>query len=181
MASVTPVDGKSGAETDLVADLKDLAAASLATAGGKALNLGRLAAAGFPVPPGFCLTTAAYRLAAPQEVAEIAARLDGMNGFDQEEQHDGGRGLPEEERNQLARSARETMAAAPVPPEVEAAILEAYTAMGGGPVAVRSSATSEDLPFASFAGQQDSFMDLAGPDAVVQAVRNCWVSLRDGT
>jgi len=177
MASVTPVDGKSGAETDLVADLKDLAAASLATVGGKALNLGRLVAAGFPVPPGFCLTTAAYRLAAPKEVAEIAARLDGMNGFDQEEQHDGGRGLPDEERNQLARSARETMAAAPVPPEIEAAITDAYTAMGSGPVAVRSSATSEDLPFASFAGQQDSFMDVDGADAVVKAVRQCWASL----
>jgi len=177
MASVTPVHGQGGAGTGLVADLKDLAAASLATVGGKALNLGRLAAAGFPVPRGFCLTTDAYRLAVPEEMDAIAARLGGMNGFDQEEQHDGGRGLPDEERNQLARSARETMAAAPIPPEVEAAITDAYTAMGGGPVAVRSSATSEDLPFASFAGQQDSFMDVVGPDAVVQAVRNCWASL----
>jgi len=73
------------------------------------------------------------------------------------------------------------MQAAPVPHEVDPAVRDAYAAMGGGPAAGRSSATSENLPFASFAGQQDSFMDLAGPDAVVQAVRNCWVSLRDGT
>jgi len=177
MASVTPEHGQGGAGTGLVADLKDLAAASLATVGGKALNLGRLAAAGFPVPRGFCLTTDAYRLAVPEEMDAIAARLDGIAGSGQEEAHDGGSGLPEEERNQLARSARETMAAAPVPPAVDTAVRNAYTAMGGGPVAVRSSATSEDLPFASFAGQQDSFMDVVGPGAVVQAVRNCWASL----
>jgi pyruvate,water dikinase len=69
------------------------------------------------------------------------------------------------------------MAAAPVPPDVEAALRDAYAAMGGGPVAVRSSATAEDLPFASFAGQQDSFMDVSGADAVVAAVRGCWASL----
>lgn len=165
------------AGADLVLDFGALASAPLATAGGKALNLGKLAAANLPVPPGFCLTTTAYRMAAPQELTEIAARLDGISGFDQEEQYDGGSGLPDEERNQLARLARETMRAATVPPAVESAVSDAYAAMGGGPVAVRSSATSEDLPFASFAGQQDSFMDVAGADAVVQAVRNCWASL----
>ncbi|WJH25412.1 PEP/pyruvate-binding domain-containing protein [Pseudarthrobacter defluvii] len=175
MTSVRPEPDPAGA--DLILDFGALASAPLATAGGKALNLGKLATAGLPVPPGFCVTTAAYRLAAPQELAEIAARLDGINGFDQEEQHDDGSGLPEEERNQLARSARETMRAAPVPPAVDTAVRDAYAAMGGGPVAVRSSATSEDLPFASFAGQQDSFMDVTGAGAVVQAVRNCWASL----
>lgn len=69
------------------------------------------------------------------------------------------------------------MTAAPVPPDVDAAVREAYAARGSGPVAVRSSATAEDLPFASFAGQQDSFMDVLGADAVVDAVRRCWASL----
>jgi phosphohistidine swiveling domain-containing protein len=168
--------GSTGAGEDLVVDLSRLASASLATVGGKALNLGRLVAAGFPVPPGFCLTTAAYRKAAPAGLDAITARLDGV-GSEGPETSDGGTGLPDDGRDGLARQAREAVLAAPVPPGVEAAIREAYAAMGSGPVAVRSSATAEDLPFASFAGQQDSFMDVHGADAVVQAVRRCWASL----
>ncbi|WP_406633657.1 PEP/pyruvate-binding domain-containing protein [Pseudarthrobacter quantipunctorum] len=168
--------GSTGAGADLVVDLSRLASASLAAAGGKALNLGRLVAAGFQVPPGFCLTTAAYRKAAPTGLDTIAARLDGV-GSEGTETSDGGSGLEDDDRDGLARQAREAVLAAPVPPDVEAAIREAYAAMGGGPVAVRSSATAEDLPFASFAGQQDSFMDVVGADAVVQAVRRCWASL----
>jgi pyruvate,water dikinase len=57
-------------------------------------------------------------------------------------------------------------------------IVAAYNALGGGPVAVRSSATAEDLPEASFAGQQDTFLNVSGPEAVVEAVRACWQSLR---
>jgi pyruvate,water dikinase len=165
------VPERGGAETSLVVDLSQVALASLAAVGGKALNLGRLAAADFPVPPGFCLTTAGYRKAAPMEMDVIAARLDGEGSVD------GMRGLQEADRNGLAGRGRETMAAAPVPPDVEAAIRDAYAGLGGGPVAVRSSATAEDLPFASFAGQQDSFMDVVGGDAVVEAVRRCWASL----
>ncbi|MFC7741295.1 PEP/pyruvate-binding domain-containing protein [Nocardiopsis composta] len=93
--------------------------------GGKAANLGEMAAAGERVPPGFCVTTAAY-------------------------------------------------AAGEVPAE---AVAEAYARMGGGPVAVRSSATAEDLPDASFAGQQDTYLGVEGADAVVDAVRRCWASL----
>jgi pyruvate,water dikinase len=151
-------------------DLTALASASLAAVGGKALNLGRLAAADLPVPPGFCLTTVGYQKAAPTEMEVLAARLDGANSLD------GGGGLSDGDRDELARRAREAVAAAPVPPDVETAIRDAYAAMGPGPVAVRSSATAEDLPFASFAGQQDSFMDVVGADAVVEAVRRCWAS-----
>jgi pyruvate,water dikinase len=156
-------------------DLSQLESASLACVGGKALNLGRLAVAEFPVPPGFCLTTKAYRMAAPVELDAIAARLDG-DGLDRDGL-DGVRRLPDAARDGLARHAREVMAAAPVPPDVDAAVRDAYAAMGSGPVAVRSSATAEDLPFASFAGQQDSFMDVTGADAVVEAVCRCWASL----
>ena len=61
---------------------------------------------------------------------------------------------------------------------MDAAVRTAYADMGGTPpVAVRSSATAEDLPFASFAGQQDSYLDVVGADAVVEAVRRCWASL----
>jgi len=160
----------------LVVDFSQLASASLATVGGKAINLGRLAAADFPVPPGFCLTTAAYRAAAPTDMDAIGARLDGV-GSEGTETSDGARGLPDDDRNRLARQAREAVLAAPVPPDVEAAVRDAYAELRGGPVAVRSSATAEDLPFASFAGQQDSFMDVDGADAVVDAIRRCWASL----
>ncbi|MFF1254791.1 PEP/pyruvate-binding domain-containing protein [Pseudarthrobacter sp. NPDC058329] len=164
-----------------VLDLRQAASASLATVGGKALNLGRLAAADFPVPPGFCLTTDGYLKAAPPELDAITARLDGAGPdgtrLEKAALSDGDRGLPDDERNRLARRAREAVAAAPVPPDVEAAVREAYAALGSGPVAVRSSATAEDLPFASFAGQQDSFVDVTGADAVVEAVRRCWASL----
>lgn len=205
MASESTEQGSAG--PDLVVDLGNMASASLAAVGGKALNLGRLVAADFPVPPGFCLTTAAYRNAAPTDMDAIAARLGGMeldsmelDGMDLDEvgldsllpggtrrdgserlamaeTSDGGNGLSDDGRDSLAQQARDAMLAAPVPPGVEAAIRDAYAAMGSGPVAVRSSATAEDLPFASFAGQQDSFMDVDGADAVVQAVRRCWASL----
>ena len=159
----------------LVVELGQLASGSLALVGGKALNLGKLVAAGFPVPPGFCLTTAGYRMAATAELDAIAARLDGavLDGA----ALDGAPGLSGGERDELARRAREAVVAAPVPPDVEAAVRGAYRTMGNAPVAVRSSATAEDLPFASFAGQQDSFMDVVGADAVVEAVRRCWASL----
>ena len=62
-------------------------------------------------------------------------------------------------------------------PEVADAVVAAYAALGGGPVAVRSSATAEDLPGASFAGQHETFLNVVGPDAVVAAVRRCWASL----
>ncbi|MBP1137849.1 pyruvate,water dikinase [Arthrobacter sp. PvP023] len=177
MALVSPAPEPVGGDgNSLVVDLGRLASGSLALVGGKALNLGKLAAAGFPVPAGFCLTTTGYRLAAPAELDSIAARLDGVHGPDRAE-FDGAPGLPDDQRDGLARQAREAMAAAPVPPDVEAAVRGAYASMGNAPVAVRSSATAEDLPFASFAGQQDSFMDVVGADAVVEAVRRCWASL----
>jgi pyruvate,water dikinase len=153
------------AQAGLAVDLAQLGSLPLSLAGGKALNLGKLTAAGFPVPGGFCLTTAAYRMAAPEQLAVIAAELemDGVAGA---------------ERDGLARQARELIAATPVPADVESAIRTAYAALGGSPaVAVRSSATAEDLPFASFAGLQDSFLNIVGADAVVDAVRLCWASL----
>ncbi|WP_104175736.1 PEP/pyruvate-binding domain-containing protein [Arthrobacter sp. Y81] len=161
----------SGARDSLVVGLSELASGSLALVGGKALNLGKLTAAGFPVPPGFCLTTAAYRMAVPAALDGVASRLDGTPDSHSD---DGAADV----RDDLARHAREAVAAAPVAPDVEAAVRRAYTAMGDDvAVAVRSSATAEDLPFASFAGQQDSFMDIVGADAVVQTVRRCWASL----
>ena len=154
------------APESLVVDLSELGSAPLPLAGGKAMNLGKLMAAGFPVPRGFCLTTAAYRKAAPAGLAALAARLDA------ELVH------PEPDLRELARQAREMIVTAPIPADVDAAVRAAYAALGpDAAVAVRSSATAEDLPFASFAGLQDSFLNISGADAVVESVRRCWASL----
>jgi len=166
-----------------VLDLVRAGTAPLRLVGGKALNLGKLAAAEFPVTRGFCLTTDAYRQAAPPGLLALAARLDGATG-----ESDGGTGpspaagqpgVPDAvELDRLAASARQQILAAPVPSGVDAALRQAYASLGAEPsVAVRSSATAEDLPFASFAGQQDSFTDVVGADAVIDAVRRCWASL----
>lgn len=181
-------------------ELGRLGSATLAQVGGKALNLGKLVSADFPVPPGFCLTTAAYFLAVPPELNALATRLDSIGpGYapvaaDQDAADGNGRGQREGDQREdvqrdmaqrdMAQRARDLVATSPVPPAVESALRAAYAAMGEAAgagdslaVAVRSSATAEDLPFASFAGQQDSFLDVVGADAVIQAVRRCWASL----
>ncbi|MEV1169008.1 PEP/pyruvate-binding domain-containing protein [Nonomuraea sp. NPDC049784] len=132
-------------------DFAEVDAGMLAEVGGKAANLGELTRAGLPVPPGWVLTTEAYR--------QVAQGLETS-----------GEGLAERARRHLLE--------APVPEAVHEAIVKSYTALGDDvPVAVRSSATAEDLPFASFAGQQDTFLNVVGAEAVVDAVRRCWASL----
>ena len=156
-------------ENPLVLDLRGTGAAPLRLVGGKALNLGRLVAAGLPVPRGFCLTTTAYDLAVPPGLAALAAELDAL---------DAAAATFPATLAALARRARTLIEEAPIPPRVDAAVRQTYEAMGANvPVAVRSSATAEDLPFASFAGQQDSYLDVIGAAAVVEAVRRCWASL----
>ncbi|MFE0148807.1 PEP/pyruvate-binding domain-containing protein [Nonomuraea sp. NPDC059007] len=127
----------------------DDAAADLAVAGGKGASLARLSRAGLPVPPGFHITTDAYRAF----TAPFRERL----------------GAP---------GARELFAAHEIPPDLAAEILAAYAKLGDGAaaVAVRSSATVEDLPGMSFAGQQDSYLNVHRAD-LLDAVRRCWASL----
>jgi pyruvate,water dikinase len=145
----------------LVVPFESLEMSSLAAVGGKALNLGVLTAAGFAVPPGFVLTTRAYDLAVGDRVDELLAD----------------RPITDDPAA-LAEDVREAVLAAPVPAEVRQEVVEGYRALGPDvAVAVRSSATAEDLPFASFAGQQDTYLHLIGGDAVVDAVRRCWASL----
>src|SRR5438309_1084523 len=118
----------------LVRPLAALRATDVPIAGGKGANLGELLAAGFTVPDGFVLTTEAY---------DAAARAAGVDPRD-------------------PAGARARLLAAPVPDHVAAEAVGAYGALGGGPVAVRSSATAEDLPGASFAGQQDTILGVDG-------------------
>ncbi|SDC02204.1 phosphoenolpyruvate synthase [Raineyella antarctica] len=132
-------------------------AGPIASAGGKGANLGELVRGGFPVPEGFAVTTAAYdQFVADNDLSDRAAALADHGNTD----------------------AIDTLfTEAALAPELAAAITAAYVAIGEGPVAVRSSATAEDLPGASFAGQQETYLNISGPDAVLAGVRRCWASL----
>lgn len=136
-----------------IASLAALGRDDLPLAGGKGANLGELTRAGFPVPPGYVVTTQAY-----DEYVDATGIRPGLL---------------------TAQDAAATRALfdAPVPAALAETIADAYRALGEGPVAVRSSATAEDLPDASFAGQQDTYLNIDGAAAVVDAVRRCWASL----
>ncbi|HET7659095.1 MAG TPA: PEP/pyruvate-binding domain-containing protein [Oryzihumus sp.] len=153
----------------LVVDLRTLDRHMLDTVGGKAANLGELMRAGLAVPPGFCVTTTAYaRATADADLVAVATALAGLDPAD-------AAGAAEH-----AARAREVVLAAGMPDQVAEAVSAAYQALPDGPdvpVAVRSSATAEDLPTASFAGQQDTFLNVVGTSAVLEAVRRCWASL----
>jgi pyruvate,water dikinase len=145
----------------LVLDLGAVDAGMLPLVGGKAANLGELLRAGLPVPPGVCVTTEAYR----QVAASVAIDFDSLAR--------GG-----EDLGRVARQTREALQVATIPSPIADAVALAYGRLGSDvPVAVRSSATAEDLPDASFAGQQDTYLNVIGGGAVLDAVRRCWASL----
>ena len=155
--------GELSRATDIVVPLTALRRDALALVGGKGANLGELTAAGLPVPPGFCITTVVYEMVASE--AGLEAILDAYSAGDS---------------GHLAEAARNCLLGASIPASVAEAITEAYRVLGAGepiPVAVRSSATAEDLPFASFAGQQETYLNIVGIEAVLDAVRCCWASL----
>ncbi|MBK9942356.1 MAG: pyruvate, phosphate dikinase [Kouleothrix sp.] len=169
----TPVESVTYA--DAVRWFESLDRHALTEAGGKGANLGELTRAGLPVPPGFVVTAAAYRavLAVAGLPVRIAARLEG---------------LAVQDLAALQVASREIsawIAAAAVPASIQAAITHAYAALcermateaDDLPVAVRSSATAEDLPTASFAGQQETFLHVRGTAAVLAHVQRCWASL----
>jgi phosphohistidine swiveling domain-containing protein len=165
MNTSQPVSGN----TELTLRFDDIDRTSLSIAGGKAANLGELTRVGLPVPPGFCVTTAAYEVVAEDAVLEPI--LDALD----ETRSDDTTRLAE-----LAAAARASISRTRVPDAVTEAITAAYHELGDGtpvPVAVRSSATAEDLPYASFAGQQDTYLNVVGDEAVLDAVRRCWASL----
>src|ERR1700761_5923632 len=131
-------------------------------AGGKATGLGALIKQGLSVPPGFVVTVSAYREAgAAAGVAPRIAELLVTTGTD---------------RDQSA--AITALFDQVTPPESLAAqVVEAYAQIGGGPVAVRSSAIAEDTAEASFAGQQDTYLWIEGAPALIDAAVHCWASL----
>src|SRR5712691_13427821 len=153
----------------LVVPLDTLDRTSLPVAGGKAANLGELIRAGLAVPAGFCVTAAAYvRVSA-------AASLDTyFSALEATESSDSARLI------ELTTAIRTALCQTPLPPEVIEAVTSAYQALSPGdpiPVSVRSSATAEVLPEASFAGQQETFLNVIGSEAVLTSVQRCFASL----
>ncbi|GAA5150510.1 PEP/pyruvate-binding domain-containing protein [Pseudonocardia eucalypti] len=140
----------------------ELGSGDVGLAGGKAANLGELTRAGLPVPPGFVLTTPAY---------DRFVEATGIGPEILELSRPGGDYDRASERIRALFTGRE------IPAEIAAQAVAAYRELGEPPVAVRSSATAEDLKDASFAGQQDTYLNVRGSDALLTAVRDCWASL----
>jgi pyruvate,water dikinase len=130
-----------GKRVKYVLRLDEITMAHLALVGGKAARLGELARAGFPVPPGFCVTSKAFESCCPSDAS--------MGRLEIEE----------------------------IPPEISGEIIECYQSLGHPAVAVRSSATAEDTPEFSFAGQYESFLQVVGKEKILLAIRRCWTSL----
>jgi phosphoenolpyruvate synthase/pyruvate phosphate dikinase len=143
--------------------------ATLETVGGKGASLARLANAGLPVPDGFHVTTAAYRQFVDENDLQprILAALDAVDASQPAT------------LETASNTIRDLFSQAGIPPDIAGAIAQAYASLSGqNPiVAVRSSATAEDLPGLSFAGQQETFLNIQGISAVLEAVKRCWASL----
>ncbi len=149
--------------------LTELNRSDLPIAGGKGANLGALIQAGLPVPPGFCVITPAYRAFVEANKLEVeirqildATRMDDPAALEA-----------------ASDSIRACFQRGELPPALADEIRGAYVRLQStpGPVAVRSSATAEDLPDLSFAGQQDTYLNILGEPALLDAVIRCWASL----
>jgi len=158
---------------DLTLDFRTLNKSSLPLVGGKNASLGEMINAGIRVPPGFAVTTNSYSVfmenaGINDTIFRLLADLDPDNI---------------DALNQAAEKVQELIKTAVIPEDVQNAISGGYAllcekcAVDALPVAVRSSATAEDLPTASFAGQQDTYLWITGVDRVIKSVRKCWASL----
>jgi len=152
----------------LVLGFKEMEKTQLALVGGKGLNLGELSKIqGLQVPEGFCVTTEGYRTAIEQNET-YHALLDRLSI------------LKAEDRDQIgdiSRKLRQIIMEAEIPSDVAEAIPQYLSRFGEHAYAVRSSATAEDLPHASFAGQHDTYLNIIGKEAILQHIRKCWASL----
>ncbi len=166
---MTDAEAVDRAEQGEVVDLAAIDRTLIGVAGGKGANLGELLRMeGVRVPPGFCVTTRAFTRVVTS-APEVTALLDELAGVSTDDR---------EALTALAAGLRTAIEARAVPDDLAAAITDALDELGPDtPVAVRSSATAEDLPTASFAGQQDSFLGVSGDVEVVDCVRRCWASL----
>ncbi|MET8210450.1 rifamycin-inactivating phosphotransferase [Streptomyces sp. NPDC005373] len=152
-----------------VLDLQDIDETQVAVVGGKGAHLGGLSRIeGIRVPGGFCVTTDAFRrtIAEAPSIDDQLDRLSRLNPDDREA------------IRTLSAQIRRTIEGIAIPGDLAAAITHALARLGEQTAyAVRSSATAEDLPTASFAGQQDTYLNVVGPTAILQHVSRCWASL----
>jgi rifampicin phosphotransferase len=145
----------------VVHDLKSLSRNDLAVAGGKGANLGELIRLGMPVPPGFVVSAEAYaeQVRTWGLVERLAPHLEARIW------------------DAAAAEAMKIVEEGALLPVIESSVRDAYRRLGAEYVAVRSSATAEDLVDASFAGQHETFLNITGEDAALRALRHCWASL----
>lgn len=150
-------------------DLQEIDETRIAVAGGKGAHLGELSRIGdVRVPGGFCVTTDAFRRIMA-EAPSTEDQLDQLSRLDPDDR---------EAVRTLSARIRRTIEEVAVPGDLAAAITHALDGLGDrAACAVRSSATAEDLPTASFAGQQDTYLNVVGPAAVLQHISRCWASL----
>ncbi|OIP23362.1 phosphoenolpyruvate synthase [bacterium CG_4_10_14_0_2_um_filter_33_32] len=151
-------------------EFSEVSKGNVAEVGGKGANLGELTNAGLPVPQGFIITSAAYflfveRTGLKEKIRKLLDGLDTENSKDLQSR---------------AKNVQAEIIKAKMPEEIAAGIIENYKKLANNKkiyVAVRSSATAEDLPDASFAGQQATFLNVSGEEEAVKAVKECWASL----
>ncbi|RVU28117.1 phosphoenolpyruvate synthase [Streptomyces antnestii] len=152
-----------------VLDLQEIDESQVAVVGGKGAHLGALSRIeGIRVPAGFCVTTDAFR-AVMAEAPSVDELLDQLSRLDSDDR---------EAIRGLSAEIRRAIEGISIPDDLASAITRALAPFGEGTAyAVRSSATAEDLPTASFAGQQDTYLNVVGPAAVLEHVSRCWASL----
>lgn len=151
-----------------IVSFKDVDHDDIALVGGKGANLGEMTKAGFPVPQGFIVTSASYEYFLDQNNLhrKIKAMLSGLDIQNTVK------------LTRVSRDIRSLINHSPIPDKLAMSIMKAYLALGRNIlVAVRSSATAEDLPGASFAGQQETFLNVSGEANVIDKVRDAWSSL----
>jgi rifampicin phosphotransferase len=152
-----------------VLGLEEIDKTQVALVGGKGANLGELSRIeSIRVPAGFCVTTDAFRRIMTTAPG-IDDQLDRLSRLDSDDR----RAI-----RTLSAEIRLTLEQTPIPDDLAAAIIRSVTRLGEqAAYAVRSSATAEDLPTASFAGQQDTYLNIVGPAAILTHVSRCWASL----
>ncbi|MGF9696276.1 phosphoenolpyruvate synthase [Paenibacillus sp. MABNR03] len=155
--------------SSLVLSFQEIEKTQLGLVGGKGLNLGKLSKLeGIEVPEGFCVTTLAYQKAIKQN-AMYHALLGQLTLLKAEDR---------EQIGQISRQIRKIILNSEIPSDVVQAVSHYLSRFGGEHAyAVRSSATAEDLPHASFAGQQDTYLNIIGKEAILQHISKCWASL----
>lgn len=155
--------------SSLVLGFQEMEKKQLLLVGGKGLNLGELSKMeGIQVPEGFCVTTAGYQKAIEQNETyhDLLDRLTMLKVEDRDQ------------ISEIGRKIRQILMEAEIPSDVVKAVTHYLSQLGDEHAyAVRSSATAEDLPHASFAGQHDTYLNIIGKEAILHHIRKCWASL----